>query len=244
MSPRRTLATTVRVLKQLGHDRRTLALLFVMPCVLMGLLAWIFANTGNFDQIGASLLGIFPVMMMFIVTSIATLRERTAGTMERLLAMPITKLDFLGGYALAFGLVAMLQTLLVSTFAVYVYDLDVAGPLWLVIIAALAAAFMGTALGLFASAFARTEFQASQFMPAFFLPQLLLCGLFVPAAQLPNALEFVSYGLPLTYAVDAMQRISIEAAPSGIIWRGIAIVFGFAAVAVVLGAVTLRRSTK
>lgn len=245
MSPRRTLATSARVLQQLGHDHRTLALLFVVPVALLGLLAWVFSDTpGVFDSIGAALLGIFPFVVMFLTTSITTLRERSGGTLERLLAMPMGKLDIILGYALSFGLLAVVQGVVASTVAVGLYGLDVAGPVWMLVLVAVANALLGTTLGLFASAFARTEFQALQFMPAFILPQFLLCGLLVPVAQLPSVLGAVANALPLTYAVDAMQLISHRSTVSGEILTDLLIVLAFAATAVVLGAATLRRRTK
>jgi len=245
MRPRRTLATSARVLKQLGHDHRTLALLFVVPVVLLGLLAWILTDMpGVFDMIGAALLGIFPFVVMFLTTSIATLRERSSGTLERLLAMPMGKLDIILGYALSFGLLVVVQAVIASTVAVRLYGLDIAGPEWMLVLLAVANALLGTTLGLFASAFARTEFQALQFMPAFIFPQFLLCGLLVPVDRLPSVLEAVANILPLTYAVDAMQLISRQPTISTEIWTDLAIVLAFAVAAVVLGAATLRRKTK
>lgn len=245
MSPRRTLATSARVLKQLGHDHRTLGLLFVVPLVLMGLLAWVYSATPRvFDTIGPALLGIFPFVVMFLVTSIATLRERSSGTLERLLAMPIGKLDIILGYALSFGLLATLQAILASMVAVHVYGLDIAGPQWMLIVVAVTDALLGTMLGLLASAFARTEFQAAQFMPAFILPQVLLCGLLVPVALLPSALEVIANVLPLTYAVDAMKHVSTDTTLTSDVYLDLAVVLGFAAFAVFLGAATLRRQTK
>ncbi|HSX17555.1 MAG TPA: ABC transporter permease [Patescibacteria group bacterium] len=245
MSPRRTFATSGRVLRQLSHDHRTLALLFIVPLVLMGLLAWIFEdNKLVFNMIGPPLLGIFPFTVMFLVTSIATLRERSSGTLERLLTMPIGKLDILLGYAMSFGLLAIVQAVLASMVSVHVYGLHVAGPEWFLIVIALADAILGSSLGLFASAFARTEFQAVQFMPAFILPQVLLGGLVMPVAQLPTILHWLANCLPLTYAVDALQHISREATISSRTLRDVGIVAGFAVVAILLGAATLRRQTK
>jgi ABC-2 type transport system permease protein len=244
MSPRMTAATAGRVLRQLLHDKRTLALLFVVPTLLLGLLSWIYEGGIIFDRIGAPLLGIFPFLMMFVVTSVTTLRERSSGTLERLLAMPVGKLDILLGYALAFGLVAVLQAAFVSSAAVYVFGLDVAGPQWFLVLAALVNALAGTALGLSASALARTEFQAVQFMPAFVLPQALLCGLLIPLEQLPRILEILAYFLPLTYAVEAMQLVTRELTPSAEAYQDLFIVFGFALGSILLGAATLRRRTK
>jgi ABC-2 type transport system permease protein len=245
MSPRRTFATSGRVLRQLSHDHRTLALLFVVPIVLMGLLAWVFEdNKLIFDMVGPALLGVFPFIVMFLVTSIATLRERSSGTLERLLAMPIAKLDILLGYAISFGLLAIIQATLASLISVHVFGLDIRGPEWFLIVIALADAILGSSLGLLASAFARTEFQAVQFMPAFVLPQILLCGLLIPVGKLPTILHWIADYLPLTYAVDALQRVSREAAISGHTLLDVAIVAGFATLSILLGAATLRRRTK
>jgi len=243
MNPRLTLATAGRVLRQVRADHRTLALLIVVPCVLIGLLAWIYDGTPVFDRIGAPLLGVFPFVIMFLVTSVTTLRERSSGTLERLLSTPLGKGDFLAGYALAFGALAVVQALVATGFAIWVCGLDVAGPRWLLVVVAVVDAVLGTATGLFVSAFARTEFQAVQFMPAFVLPQFLLCGLLVPRDALPRALELISDVLPLSYAVDAMSTLTAEVDAAGDVGRDVAIVGAFAVAAIALGSLTLRRRT-
>ncbi len=189
--------------------------MLLVPIVLIGLLAWIFADSPLpvFDQIGAALLGVFPFVVMFIVTSVATLRERSSGTLERLLTTPLGKGDFMFGYAIAFGLMAIVQALVATAFAVWVCGLNVAGPAWILVVIAVFDALLGTALGLLASGFARTEFQAVQFMPAFVLPQFLLCGLLVARDQLPSILKPISDVLPLSYAVDAMKSVTASAEP-------------------------------
>jgi ABC-2 type transport system permease protein len=241
MNIRCTLATARRVLSQLRHDRRTLALLIVVPCVLISLLAWVFDGTETFDHIGAPLLGVFPFVVMFLVTSVATLRERTSGTLERLLTMPIGKLDFLLGYALAFGLLAVVQASVASALSLYVLDLDVAGPAWMLVTIAVLDAVLGMALGLFVSAFASSEFQAVQFLPAIVLPQFLLCGLLVPRDQMNDFLYAVSNLLPLSYAVDAMRTVTTSATVGSDVWRDLGVVAAFIVVALGLGAATLRR---
>jgi ABC-2 type transport system permease protein len=243
VSPRLTLATAGRVLSQLRHDHRTLALLLVVPCVLMGLLAWIYHDNPIFDRIGAPLLGIFPFIVMFLVTSIATLRERQTGTLERLLSMPLGKADLIAGYALAFGAFSVLQAVIAGSFSIYVLGLDVAGPAWLLIVVAVVDALLGTALGLFCSAFAATEFQAVQFLPAFVLPQFLLCGLLVPRDELPPVLEAVSNVLPLSYAVDAMTTITSSVEPYAEVMTDVLIVSAFVLGFIALGSATLRRRT-
>ena len=238
-----TSATARRVLTQLRRDHRTLAMLLVVPSVLMSLLAWIFESSATFDRIGAPLLGIFPFIVMFLVTSVATLRERTSGTLERLLTMPLAKADLLVGYGLAFGLVAMLQGTITATVALNLLGLEVAGPPWLLVTVAVLDALLGTALGLLVSAFAATEFQAVQFMPVFVLPQLLLCGLLVPREQLDPILNAVSDALPLSYAVDAMSSVTSQAGVASEVLIDLGIIAGCVALALALAAATLRRRT-
>ena len=238
-----TLAVARRVLTQLRRDPRTLALMLVVPCLLLTLLWWMFEGSDLvFDRFGPPMLAIFPFIVMFLVTSVTTLRERSSGTLERLLSMPMHKLDLLLGYALAFGSVALLQASVAVGLSVGLLDMRVAGSLWTLASVAVLDAVLGTALGLFVSAFAQTEFQAVQFMPAFVLPQLLLCGLFVARSALPGALELLSDVLPLSYAVDAMQGVATGADTTSIA-VDLGIVAGFVVAALGLGAATLRRRT-
>jgi ABC-2 type transport system permease protein len=240
----RLLATTRRVLTQLRRDPRTMALLLLVPLLLLWLLELVFdGSPGTFDRIGPALLALFPFVAMFLVTSVATLRERTSGTLERLLSMPLGKLDLLFGYGLAFGIVAVVQAMLASALVLGPLGLDVAGPTWLLVVVAVSDAVLGCALGLFVSAFARTEFQAVQFIPAVVLPQFLLCGLLVPREQLGPVLEAISAFLPLSYAVDAMQRLTVDAGVSGRLVLDIGIVILAIVLALTFGAATLRRRT-
>jgi len=244
MSPRSTMAVTTRVLTQLRRDHRTLAMLLVLPCALMSLLWWMFEDLpgDGFSGLGPALLALIPFVIMFLVTSVTTLRERTSGTLERLLAMPMGKLDFLLGYAFAFGLVAAVQSALAVGVCVWLLDLSIAGSVWLLLVVAIVDAVLGTAMGLFVSAFARTEFQAVQFMPLVVIPQLLLCGLFVPRDQLPAVLEVISDVLPLSYAVDAMQAVASSTSTADV-WRDIGTICAYVVGALALGALTLRRQT-
>jgi ABC-2 type transport system permease protein len=244
VNPAIVLATARRVLLQLRHDPRTIALMLAVPCLLLVLLRYIYDDSpATFDRVGAPVLGIFPFVVMFVVTSVATLRERSTGTLERLLTMPMAKLDLLAGYALAFGAVAVLQSVLASALSLGLLGLDVRGDWpWLILVAVLDGV-LGMALGLLVSAFATTEFQAVQFLPAFVLPQFLLCGLLVPRDQLPDFLHAVSAVLPLSYAVDAMRTITTDAGAGADVARDMVIVLVFAVVALAAGAATLRRRT-
>lgn len=240
-----TLATSARILRQLSHDHRTLAMIFVVPCVLLGLLRWLYSdNEPTFHAIAPALLAIFPFVIMFIITSITTLRERTGGTLERLMAMPIARLDLVLGYMLAFGLLASIQALLASLLLLYGLGLDVAGPHWMVAVIAVGDALLGTALGIFVSAFARTEFQAVQFMPALILPQILIGGLLMPLTQMPDVLEAIAYGLPLTYAIDALKGIVQVGELTDDISRDLMVIGGFIGGAIIMAAATLRRRSQ
>jgi ABC-2 type transport system permease protein len=238
-----TLATARRVIDQLRHDHRTVAILLLMPSLLMILLRYVFDTEQAFDRIAPALLGIFPFTIMFLVTSVGTLRERRSGTLERLVTMPIGRLDFLLGYAIAFGIVALLQVGIVTAITATWLGLDVAGSIWLLLLIAVLDALLGTALGLFVSAFARSEFQAVQFMPLVVLPQALLCGLFVARDQMATALEWISNVLPLSYAVEAMNIVTRSDSVTADLWRNLAVIGGAALLALILGAATLRRQT-
>jgi ABC-2 type transport system permease protein len=243
MSTSLVLATAARVLRQIRTDHRTVALILLIPMISIGLIAWIYNNTPIFDGIGPALLGVFPMIVMFVVTSVATLRERQSGTLERLLVTPLGKADFMLGYAVAFGALAILQAVMATSFAIWVCGLDVVGPLWMLVLVAVLVAVLGTSLGLLASGFARTEFQAVQFMPAFITPQFLLCGLLVDRDDLPEGLRQLSDLLPLSYAVDAMEQVTAHAdVTSKGVWSMVVVV-GFIVLALVLASLTLSRRT-
>jgi ABC-2 type transport system permease protein len=195
-----------------------------------------------FNRFGPAVLAMFPFIVMFLVTSVTTLRERSSGTLERLLAMPMGKLDFLVGYAVAFGVVAALQAVVAVAVSVGLLGLDIQGSIWLLGLVAIADAILGSALGLFVSAFAQTEFQAVQFLPLLVFPQILLCGLFVPRDTLPDVLHAVSDVLPLSYAVDAMNHLT-QSAEASDVWVDLLVVAAFALGSLALGAATLRRRT-
>ncbi len=242
MNIRITGATAGRVLRQLRHDPRTVAMIVFVPCVLITLLKYVFLGSPVFDRIGGPLVGLFPLTSMFLVTSITMLRERTTGTLERLMTMPLAKLDLLLGYAAAFALVAATQAGLVSALAFGVLGLDVVGPAWAVVCLAVMNALLGMALGLFVSAFARSEYQAIQFLPAFIFPQILLCGLLAPRDEMAQILYAISWALPITYAYSALDLVTRGVYDAELAIY-VTVVCGFIVAALVLGAGTLRRRT-
>src|SRR3954447_16034738 len=241
MSLRITFATTGRILRQLRHDRRTVALLIVVPAVLLALLYFMYdGSPATFDRVALTMLGIFPFVIMFLVTSIAMLRERTSGTLERLLTTPLGKLDLLFGYGLAFGLAAAVQGAVATGVAYWLLGLDTTGNAGLVVLIAVVDAVLGVALGLLCSAFARTEFQAVQFLPVVVVPQLLLCGLFVPRDEMAGWLEAISNVLPLSYAVEALAQVGAHAQATATMWRDLTVVLCVTVGALILAAATLR----
>jgi ABC-2 type transport system permease protein len=244
MSPRLTLSTAGRILRQLRHDKRTIALILVVPTVLLTLVRFLFDDQPQaFDRIGLIMLGVFPFTIMFLLTSVAMLRERTNGTLERLLTTPIGKVDILLGYGIAFAVAATVQAAVAAALAYLLLGLDTPGGAGLVIGIAIGNAILGVALGLLVSAFANSEFQAVQFMPALVLPQVLLCGLFAPRDSMAGWMQAISDVFPMTYAVEALQEIGSHTEATGTMWRDVAIIVGCILLALLAGAATLRRRT-
>lgn len=245
MNKARTLAVTERVLRQLRHDHRTIGLVLVVPSLLMILLYYVYEDADAvFNAVAPLILGLFPFIIMFLVTSVAMLRERTAGTLERLMTLPVSKLDLLLGYAVAFGALALIQGTLASLVTTGLLGVDVDGGAWKLVMVAILAGITGSASGLFFSAFAKTEFQAVQFMPAFVFPQLLTAGLLIPRDKMADWLQRLSDFLPLTYIVRAMKEVAGHKHWTDDLTRDIFIILLFAVGALVLGAATLRRSHK
>lgn len=244
MNPRLLLVTAGRVLRQLSHDARTLALMLVVPLALIGLLSWVFVDSSEvFQRVGPALLGLFPFILMFLVTSITMLRERRSGTLERLLTTPIHRVDIIGGYAASFGLIAAVQATLASWFAVAVCGLQIGGETWQLILVAVLNSILGMSLGLLVSAFASTEFQVMQFFPVVIIPQILLGGLLLPRDQMPDVLHSISDWLPLSHAVDALTHVA-AGDPFSDATGNLLVIGAFIVGAVVLAALTLRKRTR
>jgi ABC-2 type transport system permease protein len=239
----RTVATARRVLQQLSHDRRSLVLIIVMPSVLLTVFRYVFeASPEVFDRVGPQMLGLFPFIVMFLMTSVTMVRERTSGTLEGLLTTPLGRAELIAGYGLAFGAAAVVQSLAGSAVAIWLLDLET-GSAGTVVLLAVADALLGTALGLLMSAFARTEFQAVQFMPVVVVPQILLCGLLTPRDTMPTVLHRLSDLLPLSYAADAFSALAAPGGLDGSVATDLGVVVACVALAMVLAAITLRRRT-
>ncbi len=243
-------AGTTRILRQLRADHRTVAMILLVPSLLMVLIYFLYAEVPTklgtqplFDRIAVAMLGILPFVVMFLITSIAMQRERSSGTLERLLTTPMSKLDLLAAYATAFSIAAIAQALLACAVAFGLLGLTSVGSIGWVLFIAVLNAVVGVAIGLLCSAFAHTEFQAVQFMPLVVIPQVFLCGLLVPRDQMPDWLQVISDLLPLSYAVDALQQVSSTASFTSSMGVDIAVVAGFIVAALCAAAATLRRRT-
>jgi len=241
-SLKRTFAIAHRVLLTIRGDKRTVGLMFVVPSLLVGLFSWMFNNAAVFDKVGGRLVGLFPFVVMFLAASITTLKERRSGTLERFLTTPMRRGEFIGGYALAFTAMALVQTGITLGFAIYVCGFSTQDSVWLLYAAAVVNALCGMSLGLLASAFAQTEFQVIQFMPAFIFPQIILGGLFVPLDQMPDALHTVSDWLPLTHSLRALVNIT-DGLPLADVMHEVLIVAAVCAGCLLLGSLTLRKRT-
>lgn len=242
MSIRKTLATTRRVLRQLRHDPRTIGLVIGVPVLLITILKYVYQDEKPlFNGVAPMILGIFPLLMMFLVTSIATLRERKSGTLDRLMTEPMSKLDLIFGYALAFSFVALVQACFGCWVTLGLLGVTVMGGTLPVLLTAVLAAFLGIALGLLVSAFATSEFQAVEFVMPTVVPQILVCGLFAPREQMARLLQWLSDIFPVTYSVDAMKQVTVNTTWSATLSRDLAVVVGCGVVALILGSLTIRR---
>jgi ABC-2 type transport system permease protein len=250
LSPQAYLATTGRILRQLAGDHRSVAMILVVPSVIITLMYFMFVDVPHrpgtptpFNNACLIMLGVFPLIVMFLITSITMQRERVSGTLERILTTPLRRLDLLAAYGTAFSIAAAAQAALACGIAFWLLGFETAGSPALVVAIAIINAVLGVGLGLLCSAFARTEFQAVQFMPVVIAPQLLLCGIIVPRDVLPDWLQWISNAMPASYALEALREVGAHPDLTATAVRDIAIVIGFAVVALCLAAATLRRRT-
>ncbi len=239
-----TLPTAARVLKQLLHDHRTLALLWFVPTLLLVLLRYVFDKQPQvFDVVGPSLIAFFPFLTMFLVTSVATQRERNDGTLERLMRLPIGKGGYVLGYALAFSLMSIIQAAIVTAVSFNWLGLSIMGSTWLLFTMSLLVAVLGVSLGLASSALAKTEFQAVQFMPLIVMPQVLLCGLLIPRERMHDVLKAISDYLPLSYVIDGLKELQHNTDITQTFMGDLALLIAFVIGGLLLGILTLRRKT-
>jgi len=237
-------ATAARVLRQARHDRRTLAIVLLVPLVLSFLLSEMFdENAQLLDRVLLQMLAVMPLILMFLLAAVGMVRERTSGTLERLMTTPAGQVDVILGYATAFGLLALVQVTVATLFSYFVLDMEVAGSLWLVLLTAVFGGLLGVSMGLLAASVSHGEFQAAQLMPATTIPQIVLCGLFGPRDQMADWLYWLSSAFPLTYVVEALEEVGRYAEPTSWYWISLGISVAFVLALLILASAKLRRRT-
>lgn len=230
-----------RVFKQIMRDRRTVALIILVPLVVMALIGVSFPQSNMLDYIAPALLATLALFFSFLLTGISFLRERSQGTMERLMASPVSRPDIVIGYLLGFFVFALVQTLIIVLFTIYVMGVHYHGDLWQIFVFQIVIITGAVNLGIFISTFARNEFQMVQFIPLIIVPQIFLSGLLWPVEQMPNYLQWLSAILPLRYGVDGLRGIMLYGKTLLDVSKDLLVLIGFAVIASMLAAITLRR---
>ena len=241
MIPSQAFTIATRIINQLIRDRRTMVLIVVVPLVVMTLIGLSFPEGTVLDYIAPALLATMALFFSFLLTGISFLRERSQGTMERLMASPVSRLDIVVGYLFGFFIFALIQTLIVVLFTIYALDVTYQGDLWQIFIFQIVIITAAVNLGIFISTFARNEFQMVQFIPLIIFPQIFLCGVIWPVEQMPNYLQWLSKILPLTYGVDGLRDIMLAGKSLLDVGFELAVLAGFAVVISIIAAFTLRR---
>ena len=243
MSPERTIAIANRIILQMVHDRRSLALLFIAPLVVMSLVGFTFTDQREvLDRVAPALLAVFALFFTFIFTGVSFLRERSQGTLERLMTTPVGRWDILLGYLFGFLIFATIQTVVVLVFTVTALQINYQGDLWQIFALLTILTVVSVSLGVFISTFANNEFQVVQFIPMVFVPQVFLSGIFLPIHEMPGYLEVIARFLPLTYAVEALQDIMLRGESLGGVVPEMGVLVGFAAALLALAAITVKRT--
>jgi len=230
-----------RITNQLIRDRRTVVLIVAVPLVVMTLIGLSFPESGVLDYIAPALLATLALFFSFLLTGISFLRERSQGTMERLMASPVSRVDIVVGYLFGFFIFALTQTLIIVLFTIYVLDVHYSGDLWQIFVFQIVIIAGAVNLGIFISTFARNEFQMVQFIPLILFPQIFLCGVIWPVEQMPDYLQWLSAILPLKYAVDGLRDIMLAGKSLLDVGFELSVLVGFAVVTSILAAITLRR---
>ena len=239
----RTLAIAVRIISQIARDHRSVALIIVAPIIVMSLVGFSFADQRDIlNRIAPGLIGVFALFFVFLLTGVSFLRERSQGTLERLLTTPVGRADILAGYLLGFLLFAGIQSLVILLYTIFALRIDYEGSLWQIFVLLFIVTIVAVNLGIFISTFARNEFQVVQFIPIILLPQIFLSGAVLPSEQLPGYFQAIGHFLPLTYAVDGLKALMLEGETLGGIAQELAVLGGFAIGILALATITVRRT--
>jgi ABC-2 type transport system permease protein len=238
-----TLAIARRVMTQITRDRRTIALIIIAPLVIATITGFSISNKMALDNTSPGMLATLTLFFGFLITGISFLRERTLGTLERLLVAPVSRMDIVAGYLLGLLLFALMQTLIMFFYMVYVLDINYRGDLWQILVFQVLMGIVAVSMGTFFSAFARNEFQMMQFIPLLIVPQIFVSGLFIPVTQLPVVLEWLSKFMPLTYGVEGIKSLMLQGQSLTDIGKDIGILAVFAAAFLILASLTLKQKS-
>jgi len=242
MSVDRTIAIAVRVVRQILRDRRSVALIVIAPLVVMSLVGFSFQDQPLIlNQAAPALVGVFALIFTFILTAVSFLRERSQGTLERLLVTPVGRADLLVGYLLGFLLFAGAQSVILLLFTVFAFDINYQGDLWQVFVVLMVLTVVGVNLGIFVSTFANNEFQVVQFIPILLAPQIFLSGVVLPVSQMPGYFQGLSKAFPLTYAIRALRNMMLRGEGMGANGFEIGLLAAFAVGLLIAAAATVRR---
>ena len=236
-----TFTVARRVMLQVARDRRTIALILIAPLVIATVAGFSIPDKSVLDGAAPGILATLILFFGFLITGISFLRERTQGTLERMMVSPMSRMDIVAGDLLGLLLFALIQTLIMFFYMVYVLDINYRGDLWQILVFQVLMGINAVCMGTFFSAFARNEFQMIQFIPLIIVPQIFLSGLFIPVRQLPVVLEWISKFLPLTYGVEGIKALMQQGQSLLDIGGDIGILVAFAAGFLVLASLTLRR---
>lgn len=228
-----------RILLGLRGDRRTLALVVVVPIFVI----WLFSEIFERPEFAApALLGVFVFFLTYILTAIGFLRERTAGTLERLLVSPISRNGLVLGYVIGFGYLATVQSLVLAGSGVVFLDIEFEHGVWLFLLIELLGAFTALGIGIVLSLFAQNEFQVMQFIPAIISPQVILGGAFVPIEDMPEYLEFAARLFPITYLIDGMDYVIFDAGTAQEFWFAVVVLAIYTVASIAVASLVVRQA--
>ena len=242
MTAARTYAIANRIVLQLVRDHRSMALIFVAPIMVMALVGFTFSDQEDtLDRIAPGLIATFTMIFTFMLTGVSFLRERTQGTLERLMMTPVGRGDILIGYLLGFAPFALIQASAILLFTTLGLRVHYQGELWQIAVLLVTLVIVAVNLGIFVSTFAKNEFQVIQFIPLILAPQIFLSGIIVPTDQMPGYFQMVARVLPLRYAVDGLRSIMIAGEPVTGIAKELGVLWAVALALLILAAWSLRR---
>ena len=243
MSIDRKLAIAARIAREIRRDRRSLALIIGAPIIVMSLIGFSFQDQKSvLNEVAPALIATMAMFFVFVLTGISFLRERSQGTLERLLSTAVSRSDLLIGYLAGFLIFALAQSIIILMYTLFVVDVDYAGKIWDIIAILLIVTIASVSMGIFISTFAKNELQVVQFIPLLIAPQIFLSGMILPTSQLPKYFQVVSGALPLTYVNRALRDIILRGASLTDVSTEITVLILFAIGMLTAAAITVRKT--